>query len=465
MKKFLIGLMMAIALLIPASASADSAIKVTSTQFKNNFRTNMQFQLAAESSAKITQVALLVQIDGVAASARQVPDFTPGTQIQATYSWNLTQNYVPPGITGQFWWMLQDEAGNQLTTPKQAFRLDDPAHQWQKLSNDQVALFWYNGGKDFGQALFDRAKQAIAYLQNDTGVTVDRQVQILIYGSHDDLLKALAVGSQEWTGGENFPDYGVVLIGVDPSNLDWGLGATTHELTHQIIHQKVRGPLGDLALPHWMDEGLAVYYENPGQLDPQFQAPLKRAIQSNTLIPLRSLNSNFPADPNQATLSYGESWGVVDFIIRHYGKPKLAALLQEFKTGGYYDDIFVKVLGVDTDGLENQWRADVGAQPRAVPTHSNATPTPFPTFGLSTGQEQGTAPTQIAQAATATPQTGAGAAPAATQPSTGSGASGSPPSSGSPNTSSPNPLSNLCGGVFGLIALGIFGAAVRQRRA
>ncbi len=458
MKRFFVALAIWMALLIPLSASADSAIKVTSTQFINNFRSNMQFQLNAGDSVKITQVALFVQIDGVASSARQIPDFTPDTNIKATYTWNLTQNYVPPGISGQYWWTLQDEAGNQLTTPKAAFRLDDPAHKWQKLSNDKVALYWYNGASSFGQSLFDQANKAIAYLQSDTGVTVDRQVQILIYGSHSDLLNALAVGSQEWTGGENFPDYGVVLIGVEPSNLDWGLGATTHELTHQIIHQKVRGPLGDLALPHWMDEGLAVYYENPGTLDSQFRAPLQRAIQSNTLLPLRTLNSNFPADSYQATLAYGESWAVVDFIIRHYGKSKLAELLQEFKTGGYYDDIFVKVLGVDTDGLENQWRQDAGAQPRVIPTRSSASPTPFPTFGLSTGQEQGTAPTQVAQAATATPPA-AGAQPVPTQATGGTGTT-----SGAGGSGSANPLSNLCGGVFGLIALGIFGATLHQRR-
>ncbi len=459
MKRFfalMLLLMACIALATPAFA--DDAIQVTSNKFINNFRKNLQFQVEAASASKITQVALTIQINGLPTSSRQIPTFTPDTKIQGTYTWNLEQNYVPPGVSGEFWWTLQDAAGDQVTTTKQSFRVDDPAHKWQTVSNDRIALYWYDGGKSFGQALFDQANKSVDILQQDTGVTVDRQVQILIYGSHDDLMNSLSVGAQEWTGGQNFPDYGVVVIGIEPTELDWGLKATTHELTHQVIHQRIRGPLGDLSMPHWMDEGLAVYYEDPGKADPQFSGPVRRAIQNNTLVPVRSLSGSFPADPSAANLAYGESWSVVDFIIRHYGRQKLAELLQAFKAGGYYDDVLKKVLGVDTDGLENEWRKDVGAQPRVVPTRSSSQPTPFPTFGLSTEStpvptRAGGATSPQAAVATATP---ASVAVAATPVPVSPG--GQPPSAPA------SPLSNICGGVFGMMAFGVFGLVVWQRR-
>ena len=227
------------------------------------------------------------------------------------------------------------------------------------------------------------------FLQQDTGVTVDDQIQIFIYGNRTDFFNSLEPGASEWTGGRAFPEYGIVLIDIAPSNLDWGLGATTHELTHQVIHQKIKSPLGDLSMPHWTDEGLAVYYETyPGKLDSQFAVPLKRAIQNDTLQPLRSLSGAFPADSTAANLSYAESYSVVDFIIRHYGREKLAQLLQAFKAGGFYDDIFTQILNVDTDGLENLWRQDAGAKPRVVAPHVAKTPTAFPTFSLSTDASQ-----------------------------------------------------------------------------
>ena len=455
MKRLMILLALVItALFVVSPAQAADPITVISNKFVNNFRKNLQFQLEAQSSAKIDQIALLVQLDGVSSSSRQLPKFEPDTKVQAIYEWPLSTQYLPPGVNGQYWWTIQDSAGNQLQTPKQSFRVEDLAHKWQKLSNDKLAFYWYAGGDAFGKALFDKGVETMEFLQKDIGVTVDRQIQILIYGNRNDFRSALSEGAQEWTGGQAFPDYGIVVINIEPNNLDWGKDAATHELTHQVLHQKVKGPLGDFSLPKWMDEGLAVYYENPGKLDSQFSVPVRRAIQNDTLIPIRSLNSNFPADPAAANLSYGESWSVVDFIIRRYGKDKVAQMLQEFKAGAYYDDVLKKVLGVDVDGLETEWRKDVGAKPRDIPTRSNAPATAFPTFSLSTDDTR--APTSApGAAATATPRPVAvNATPVA------------PPTTAPDNRPpvAPNPISNLCGGAFGLIALGVFGTALWQRR-
>ena len=454
MKRILFFVVLALALvMLAAPAYAASPITVNSSKFTNNFRTNLSFQLDAQSGAgKISQIALLIQIDGIASSARQIPTFTAGTQVQTKYDWNLELNYLPPGVTGKYWWDIQDDQGNKLTTDKQSFRVDDTLHQWQKLSNDKLALYWYTGGQSFAQALFDRANQAIALLQNDTGVVIDTQVQMFIYGSHDDLMKSLSAGAQEWTGGQDFPEYGVVVIGVEPSELEWGKGATTHELTHQVIHQKIRSALGGLSLPRWLDEGLAVYYETiPGTLDTQFSIPLKRAIQNDTLVPMRTIAGNFPSDSQAANLAYAQSFSMVDFIYRHFGKAKMADLLQEIKIGGAFDDISIKVLGVDTDGLENLWRADIGAKQRAIPTRNTSQPTAFPTFSLSTDYSTPVAGAQP----TATPQ----------QLAQNSAPSSSASSSRQASQAPSNPVSiQICNGSMAVIVLGLLGMVWSMKR-
>jgi len=370
---------------ITAPAFSDKGIRVALNKYTNGFPKALTFQIEAEGNNSINEVALIVMLDGQTSSSRQLPEFTPGNKIQATYEWTMARSYVPPGVTGQFWWTLADSSGNQIQTPKQSFRMDDPGRTWQKLANDKLAVYWYGAGDSFGKALFDRGVEAMQFLLQDTCVVADKQVQAFIYPNRTDFRNALSVGAQEWTGGQAFPDYSIVLINVAPQELEWGKGATTHELTHQVIHQRIKSPLGDLSMPHWMDEGLAMYYETyPGTLDSQFSAPLKRAIQNDTAVPLRTLSGNFPADSAAANLAYAQSYAVVDFIYRKYGRDKMVQLLQEFKTGGAYDDIFKKVLGVDTDGLDNAWRQEQGLKPRVIPTRSSASPTPFPTFGLST---------------------------------------------------------------------------------
>ena len=444
MKRYLILVFFTIVVMLAAvPARADNAITISSNKFTNSFPDHFTFQLEAQSTASISQVALLVQI-GQCVSNRYIPKFTPGTSVQATYTWDLKQNYMPPGASGQYWWVLQDSAGNTLETPKQPFRVDDPNHPWQKISNDQLAVYWYSGGQDFGQAIFDRGVKAVDFLEQDFAVKLDQQVQVFIYGSHSDLLQALSVGAQEWTGGQDFPEYSIVLIDIEPSNLDWGLGAAAHELTHQVVHRAITNgcsTLGNLSLPPLMDEGLAVYNENPGSPDPQFEPSLKRAIQNNTLIPLRTLTSSFPADPQAANLSYGESWSFVDFLIRHYGKAKLGQFLQAVKQGGTIDDLMQQVYGLNLDQLENEWRKDIGAPPRVIPTRDASTPTPFPTFGLSTD-------------ATSIP---GAAKPTATSPAVALNAT--PPANprSAPPSSPSNSINLSCGGAFALIVLGLVG--------
>lgn len=453
MKRILLFLLLAIALTtLAVPAFAADPITVSSNNFVNNFPDRLVFQVDAQSAAQINDVALFVQFDGVDSSVRQIPEFTKDTKISVKYEWSLlTANYVPAGVTGEYWWTIQDEAGNKIQTPKQSFRIDDPRRQWKKIANDKLAIYWYSGNDSFGKSVFDRATQSMETLAKDTGLTIDHQIQILIYGDRNEFLKALGPTVKGTEGGVTFSNYlnGVVLINFDTDNLQWGLGATTHEMTHVIMGQKVHSPLGEASFPLWLNEGLAVYYEtNPGTLTTQFSIPLRRAIQNDTAYPLRSLSGYFSSTSSAQELAYGQSYSIVDFIYRKFGRDKMAQLLQEIKKGGTADDIFQKVLNVNTDGLDNAWRQDVGLKPRAIPTRNTSQPTAFPTFGLSTDNST---PVPAAQA-TATPQSVA----------QNSASSSSRPSSQAPNN--PGVSVQLCNGSMAVIVLGLFGMVWSMKR-
>ena len=447
MKRVLILLALCIALAIGVVPThAASPITVTVNGFTNSFPQNLVFELEAQSSAKITRVELLAEVNWTSAGITYSPEFTPNTKIQARYEWRIPMNYLPPGTTGQYWWNIQDDAGNTLQTPKQPFRVEDAQRRWQKLANDRLAVFWDEGDSNYGKSIFDHGVQAMDFVENYTGVTVDHLVQIFIYGNYDDFKRALDPrGVTGWEGGVTFYDYGIVLIWAEDAN--YTLVATAHELTHVIIHQKIRGPFGSLMMPTWLDEGLAMYFEDtPGTLDSIHRTALQQAIRNDTLIPIRSLTGSFPTA--QVTLSYTEGWSVVDFIIRIYGKGKLAQLLQELTKSDTYDDTVRRVLGVDVDGLDAAWRQDIGAKPRVIPTRSGVAPTAFPTFGLSTDSTSTPAPRVTG--ATAVPTTMARVVTPAPVPTA------------APRALS-NPISQLCGGAFALIAVGIFGPVFYRR--
>lgn len=406
---FFLMLVVMMLLLAVAPVAAEDAITITASEFTCNFRKELNFQVDAQSNAPITRVELVIDFVETG-SFRGSAKFDEGTRVRATYTWNLEQKYLPPGVTGQFWWEITDQAGNKKTSAKQPFRVEDNRFRWQTLSEPRFALYWYGGGASFGKAIFERAVSAMDALQKDTGVTVERQLQIFLYDKRADFLSALEPVVNDWVGGRAYTDHGITLIHVSANDLSFGLVATPHELTHLIIHRKL-GEIGTAGFPRWLDEGLAMYYEFvPPKLEPEYETMLKRAIQNDTLIPLRVLSGNFATDARQATLSYAQSFSVVDFIYRRYGKDKMTQMLLEFKKGNAFDDVFQRILGLDTDGLENVWRQDIGAKPRAIPTRAPLAPTAFPTFALSTDltvptprRDATPAPTAIARAATPAP--------------------------------------------------------------
>jgi hypothetical protein len=71
---------------------------------------------------------------------------------------------------------------------------------------------------------------------------------------------------------------------------------------------------------------------------------------------VRSLSSPFSANSDKATLSYAESYSLVDFLITNYGQGKMLELLTTFSEGSSYDGALEKVYGFDMDGLDTLWR-------------------------------------------------------------------------------------------------------------
>ena len=194
-----------------------------------------------------------------------------------------------------------------------------------------------------------------------TGAELDTPIKLYVYASADDLQGAM-IFPQEWTGGVAYTRYGILAIGIAPSELDWGKRAIVHELTHLVVHQETLNPYGDI--PTWLDEGLAIYSEGP--LEATFSGYLNTAIAGGTLISVPSLASPFSVFSDQAALSYAESYTLVDFLVTTYGEDKMSALLGAFREGNTYDGALQAVYGFDMEGLDALWRPWI-TEPAAVP--------------------------------------------------------------------------------------------------
>jgi hypothetical protein len=351
-------------------ARAQEAITVVENEHQHTFQGSLTFRLSVKSGSAIESIKLFYRVSGQTAAHKVELEFEPGTVVEVEYVEDMSDddNYQPPMITFTYWWTIVDVEGHHLRTDPVSFVYLDTRYEWDALENDHVRLYWHDQPLAFGKGLFDAATRAAAELGSEFGVIPEDPVSIVIYNSHEELMSVLQQGSSEWTGAVNFGTSGCIAIGL--GSMDWMEKVIPHELTHAMLNMITKPPFGDI--PRWLHEGLAVRSE--GGMDAEEALALAAAVERDELIPLRALNSPFPDQREQAILSYAESNSLVSFIIEEYGAAKLGELIAVFAEGAHYDDAMMEIFGVDMDGMEDLWRASVGAPPRSGV--SRATPVP-----------------------------------------------------------------------------------------
>src|SRR4030043_363398 len=345
---------------MPSLVAAESGITVIASHVEVDFPGQAVFTVEAESNVDIVNVRLYYQVDKMNYAevvSEGWADFSPANGGGADWGWDMTNASLPPGAEVTYWWVIEDADENRVETSPAIMYFDDGRYTWQSLTSavpqgGEMTIFWYEGSNSFAQELMDTCETGLARLTQDIGAYPDRPIKIYVYASTGDLQGAM-IFPQEWSGGVAFTDFGIIAIGIQQSELDWGKGALVHELTHLIVRQATFSPYGEL--PIWLDEGLAMY--NEGDLDPAFRSALEQAILEDELISVRSLCSPFSAYADKARLSYAQSYSLVEYLLDNYGQEKMLDLLTVLKQGNTYDEALTEVYGFDINGLDDGWRA------------------------------------------------------------------------------------------------------------
>jgi hypothetical protein len=371
----IITLILTFSLLFPTSAFASASADVTNNEVILNFPETATFRAKITSASDIQSIVLEYGNEQETCGevvAKAFPQFTPGTTVNAEWTWEMRQSgSLPPGAKLWWRWRVKDSSGNEtVSETKTAAWLDD-VHNWKTINEGSLNLHWYNGDEAFARDLLNAAQGGLVFNETQSGLTTDSPIDLYIFADTDDLRDAILY-EPSWTGGQAFPDQDIVILGISQSDLTWGRDAIVHELTHVLVGHLTFSCLGDV--PTWLNEGLAVYSE--GELDSSSQQQLDDAIQNNTLLTVRSLSSGFSEVPDKAYLSYSQSYSVTKFLVETYGQEKMTALLTSLRDGVTIDEALIQTYGFNVEGLEDGWRAAIGAQPRTVSAEPTAQPTP-----------------------------------------------------------------------------------------
>ena len=365
---------------LASPAHAQASIQVANDAVSLSFPDTIDFQAEFQATANITSLVLeygTTQLTCGTVEAKAFPTFTPGKDVKVDWTWDMRQSgSLPPGASVWWRWQVSDSSGAQFTSPIQTVTWLDSTHPWQVITGGDINLHYYNGGTSFGQQLHDAAAQALVRLVHDVDLGTNKPVDIYIYANADDLKDAVLY-EPSWVGGQAFSEANIVIIGVSPDQLDWGMTTEAHELTHVLVGHLTFSCLG--FIPTWLNEGLAKI--GAGGLQPFEQTTFDQAVASDSLVSLRSLVGSFP-ESDVAYLAYAESYSVVNFLIKTYGRYKITAVLLGLRDGQTIDDALQAVYGFDTDGLEAAWRSSIGAAPHGGTSKATpvSTPTQVPTF-------------------------------------------------------------------------------------
>jgi hypothetical protein len=381
----------------PAFASPQA--DVTDDQATLSFPNTITFSAKIAADTNITSVVLeygTQQLTCGEVIAKAFPQFSPGKTVNVEWTWDMRQSgSLPPGATIWWHWRYTDETGRETTSDQQTVTWLDSEHKWKTVTADKLDLHYYSDDQAFAQDLLKAAENGLKFNQTESGLSALSPIDLYIYADTNDLKDAILY-EPSWTGGQAFPDFDIVILGISQSDIEWGRDAIVHELTHVLVGHLTFSCLG--GVPTWLNEGLAVYSE--GGLDPASQSQLDDAIKNDTLLTVRSLSAGFSEVPSKAYLSYSQSYSIVKFLVETYGQDKMTALLTSLRDGATVDDALMDAYGFNVEGLEDAWRAGIGAAPRSVSTQPTAQPTPtyVPTIVPISGAplvQQASTPTPI----------------------------------------------------------------------
>lgn len=159
--------------------------------------------------------------------------------------------------------------------------------------------------------------------------------------------------------------FGKVVTAISPRGgpFNWGQ-ITWHELAH-VFHIQ----LSQNRVPRWFTEGLAEYETLIARTEwkREMDHHLWQALANDRLPPLRLMNRAFTRARSamEMMVAYYASTRIVKYIADEHGFDKVVRMLREWGAGRPTADVVQRVLGIDVDTLDRNFRAHARQRMRA----------------------------------------------------------------------------------------------------
>jgi hypothetical protein len=336
---------------LPARAAQPPTVEAEQSA-EVDFPSTITFHLKAKSPEPVTSAELRYTTSGKQYSNSAVVTFGETTSVEAEYQVDAQIDYIEPGVDVTYFWVLESADGPVAQTPEQAFTWIDESFDWERHDSADVSVYTYDDDADFDQYILQSAQEAADKYKLEYDIAEIEPMRIWVYASGRDFATTLRQNSETWVGGFSLPEAGVIAVPIEPGD-DYSVERViVHEVSHHVLYQATNNPFS--YPPTWVDEGLAVVGQLAGN-DNDLEIVLG-AYQEGTLPTLRTLSSNFPTDAAAANRSYATSHIATQYIIDTWGQDAITGLIRQFRQSATADEALTAVIGLDTVGLDAQFR-------------------------------------------------------------------------------------------------------------
>ena len=219
--------------------------------------------------------------------------------------------YYPPGTEFDVHFELLDSEG--VTHSTAPFRVEylDPRINWRRVSNGPVTAVYHGISDNLARDLVDHAVAVLPGITATIGVDEPPSIKAVLFDSVRQATPYFPTVSKTATDRQFFAgfamsEYGLFVM-ASPSR-----GIFVHEMTHLVVAESEKSPLGRDA-PSWLNEGLAVYFQNEGDVR-SLERRLAGPARQGNLLPIKNMN-RVPGRRDEINVFYPQAGHFVAYLI------------------------------------------------------------------------------------------------------------------------------------------------------
>ncbi len=202
-----------------------------------------------------------------------------------------------------------------------------------RLSEGDFTVLHRSGDERQAARVLEVAASRGSAVALKAGLSQIGPVSIYIASTSEEFSELTYGGVPDWGAGCAFPERGVIVLR-DPAAVPDPL-RMEDVVAHEIAHVAAGRVLGEVRVPRWFHEGVAMTLAGEWRLPGS--PGLAASAASGELIPLGELAEAFPAHSSDAMLAYSESFYAVRFLMEEAGGATPAELLHGVASSGTFE--------------------------------------------------------------------------------------------------------------------------------